>query len=66
LFKRLSGNFYPKHGIKMEAVVAIQRKLLELTFVVWKNNTSYIPNYLAQAVNSKGRIKNKEGRLPRI
>nr|WP_245758503.1 IS110 family transposase [Paenimyroides ummariense] len=30
-----------RHGIKMKAIVAIQRKLLELTFIFWKNNSYY-------------------------
>ena len=30
-----------RHGIKMKAIVAIQRKLLELTFILWKNNSYY-------------------------
>ena len=30
-----------RHGIKMKALVAIQRKLLELTFILWKNNSYY-------------------------
>ena len=37
LFVRLVGN----HGIKMKAVTAIQRKLLELTYILHKNNTTY-------------------------
>ncbi|WP_229310418.1 IS110 family transposase [Leadbetterella byssophila] len=30
-----------RHGIKMKAIVAIQRKLLELTFILWENNSYY-------------------------
>lgn len=30
-----------RHGIKMKAIVAIQRKLLKLTFILWKNNSYY-------------------------
>jgi transposase len=36
-----------KHGIKMKAAVAIQRKLLELTYVIWKSKTFYNPNFLS-------------------
>jgi transposase len=34
-----------KTGIKMKGVVAIQRKLLVLIYTLWKNNTSYEPDY---------------------
>lgn len=34
-----------KHGIKMKGAVAIQRKLLELIFTLWKNNTEYDRDY---------------------
>ena len=37
LFVRLVG----KHGVKMKAVTAVQRKLLELTYILHKNNTTY-------------------------
>ncbi|MEG0917361.1 MAG: IS110 family transposase [Myroides sp.] len=39
-----------RHGIKMKAIVAIQRKLLELTYILWKSNTSYCPNYHNQDI----------------
>lgn len=34
-----------RHGIKMKAVVAIQRKMLELAYIMWKNETVYDPAY---------------------
>jgi len=34
-----------KTGIKMKGVVAVQRKLLVLIYTLWKNNTSYDPDY---------------------
>lgn len=37
LFVRLVG----KHGIKMKAVTAVQRKLLELAYILHKNKTTY-------------------------
>jgi len=43
LFARLVSN----HGIKMKAAVAIQRKLLELTYILVKSNTVYDPKKLA-------------------
>ena len=34
-----------KTGIKMKAAVAIQRKLLELAFTIYKNQLAFDPNY---------------------
>lgn len=39
-----------KHGIKMKAIVAIQRKLLELTFILWKNNSYYKSEHQYQII----------------
>ena len=35
-----------KHGIKMKALVAIQRKILELIFILFKNETVYDSEYM--------------------
>ncbi|MFK5037183.1 IS110 family transposase, partial [Klebsiella pneumoniae] len=35
-----------KHGIKMKAAVAVQRKLLELIYTLWKKQEMYDPDYL--------------------
>jgi transposase len=40
-FKELYIRLISKHGIKMKALIAIQRKLLELTYVLFKNKTKY-------------------------
>jgi transposase len=45
-FKNIFARLVSKHGIKMKAVVAIQRKLLELIYILYKNNTIYDKNYL--------------------
>lgn len=34
-----------RHGIKMKAAVAIQRKVLELTYILWKKNIPYNKEY---------------------
>ena len=36
-----------KHGIKMKAAVAIQRKLLELMYTLFKTNSRYNKNFVA-------------------
>ncbi len=42
-----------KHGIKMKAAVAIQRKLLVLMYTLWKKEQYYDPNFISQ--NQKNR-----------
>lgn len=42
-----------KHGIKMKAIVAIQRKLLELTYILWKNNAYYDSGYEYSIISSE-------------
>ncbi len=34
-----------RHGIKMKALVAVQRKMLELSYILWKNKTEYKADY---------------------
>ncbi|WP_373523394.1 transposase, partial [Aquiflexum sp.] len=34
-----------RHGIKMKALVAIQRKLLELAYILYKTKTTFEQNY---------------------
>ena len=38
-----------KHGIKMKAVVAVQRKLLEMVYTIWKTGKPYDRDYLQKA-----------------
>lgn len=44
-YKALFIRLVSKHGIKMKAVVAVQRKLLEMTYTVFKSGTPYDENY---------------------
>jgi transposase len=44
-FKGIYARLVSKHGIKMKAAVAVQRKLLELMFSLYKNGTKYDKNY---------------------
>jgi transposase len=50
-YKELFARLVSRHGIKMKAAVAVQRKLLELTFILFKNETIYDPNRLT--INEK-------------
>jgi transposase len=47
-FKAIYARLVAKHGIKMKAAVAVQRKLLELTYSLYKNNETYNKDYLQQ------------------
>lgn len=47
-FKAIFIRLVSKHGIKMKAVVAVQRKLLEMTYTVFKTNKPYEKNYLTK------------------
>lgn len=44
-YKAIYARVVAKTGIKMKAAVAIQRKLLELTFTIYKNQLAFDPNY---------------------
>lgn len=51
--ERMKGVFtrlVSKHGLKMKAVVAVQRKLLELVYVIFKSGKPYESNYLQKQV----------------
>lgn len=52
-FREIFLRLVSKHGIKMKAVVAIQRKLLELTFILWKNNSYYNPQFVDYSIELK-------------
>jgi transposase len=45
-FKAIYARLVSKHGIKMKAAVAVQRKLLEMIYTIYKTNTPYDKNYL--------------------
>ena len=52
-FKSIFERLLPKHGIKMKAVVAVQRKLLEMTYTVFKTKKKYDKEYLKKEQVSK-------------
>ncbi|HYI76554.1 MAG TPA: hypothetical protein VEW65_02985, partial [Chryseolinea sp.] len=45
-FKAVFVRLVSKHGIKMKAVVAVQRKLLEMIYTIYKTKTLYNEDYL--------------------
>jgi transposase len=48
-FKSIFIRLVSKHGIKMKAVVAVQRKQLEMCYTIFRTQTAYNKNYLQQA-----------------
>jgi transposase len=55
--KEIFTRIVSKTGIKMKGVVAAQRKLLVLMYILWKTDSSYDPNYMAK---KKGDITSPE------
>jgi transposase len=56
-YKTVFARLVAKHGIKMKAAVAVQRKLLELMYIVHKSKTPYQHDYqlkCADLINQKG------------
>lgn len=51
-FKAVFSRLVSKHGIKMKAVVAVQRKLLEMIFTIYKTGKPYDKNYLKKIESS--------------
>lgn len=51
-FKAIFARLVAKHGVKMKAVVAIQRKLLEMMYTVYKTRKPYDPNYYKKLESS--------------
>ena len=45
-FKAIFARLVSKHGIKMKAAVAVQRKLLEMIYTLYKTGTGYDKEYL--------------------
>jgi transposase len=43
--KQLYERLLNKHGIKMKALVAVQRKMLSLMYTLWTKNQAYDPEY---------------------
>lgn len=59
-FKTIFARLVSKHGIKMKAAVAVQRKLLELMFTLFKNQTTYDKDFFKNSVGQKTPIPLKD------
>jgi transposase len=55
-FKNMYARLVSKHGMKMKGLVAVQRKLLELTYTLYKNKTSYDKSYESKKQEQKNSV----------
>ncbi len=58
-FKAIFDRLVSKHGIKMKAVVAVQRRLLEMIYILYKTNTPYDKDYLKKLESNRSRSLNR-------
>jgi transposase len=56
-FKAIFARLVSKHGIKMKAAVAVQRKLLELSYTIFKTQRPYNKNYFKEAQVEKNKMQ---------
>jgi transposase len=59
-FKAIFARLVAKHGIKMKAAVAVQRKLLEMAYTVYKTERKYDKEYLSQLLVEEVRVEEKK------
>jgi len=52
-FKAIFARLVAKHGIKMKAAVAVQRKLLEMIFILYKTGKRFDKDYLIKTKTQK-------------
>lgn len=50
--KAIFDRLVARHGIKMKAIVAVQRKMLEMIYTIYKTKTAYDPAFLQKKVES--------------
>ena len=53
IFKAIFIRLVSEHGIKMKAVVAVQRKLLEMTYTIFKTRKAITRTILKKILKSK-------------
>lgn len=58
-FKAVFIRLVSKHGIKMKAVVAVQRKLLEMIFTIYKKGVAYDKEYFTDQNNEIEKCENE-------
>lgn len=56
-FKKRYTRLVAKHGIKMKALVAVQRKILELIYTLHKNKTPYDKDFTTEILAQKNSVQ---------
>lgn len=59
-FKAVFSRTVSRHGIKMKALVAVQRKLLEMTYTLFKSHNKYDKDYLVKNEGPESIIESVE------
>lgn len=59
-FKAVFARLVSKHGIKMKAAVAVQRRLLEMIYTIYKTNKKYDKQYLTKKIKEVQEIAEVE------
>lgn len=55
-FRDMYARIMSKHGIKMKALVAVQRKLLEMVYIIFKNKIPYDKEYEIKRIKQKNSV----------
>jgi transposase len=55
-FRDMYARIVSKHGIKMKALVAVQRKLLEMVYIIFKNKIPYDKEYEIKRIKQKNSV----------
>jgi len=55
-FRDLYARIVSKHGIKMKALLAVQRKLLEMVYTIFKNKIPYDKEYEIKRIEQKNSV----------
>ena len=55
-FKAIFARTVAKHGIKMKAAVAVQRKLLEMVYTIFKSQVQYDKDYLTKTEQDNSQL----------
>jgi transposase len=63
-YKAIFARLVSKHGIKMKASVAVQRKLLEMSYTVIKKQKPFDPEYLKENTKQEDAIEIRKGQIP--
>lgn len=59
-FKAVFARLVSKHGIKMKAAVAVQRRLLEMIYTIYKTNKKYDKQHLTKKIKELQEIAEVE------